>query len=76
MNGRAYKCFQDENCSINGFTFSLKIILNALFMTFFAFVVFPLITNGSEPHSAMLAIIPSAIAALILWFTLINKYVN
>jgi hypothetical protein len=24
----------------------------------------------------MLAIIPSAIAALILWFTLINKYVN
>jgi hypothetical protein len=24
----------------------------------------------------MLAIIPSAIAALIVWFTLINKYVN
>ena len=56
--------------------FRSRIILNALFMTFFAFVVFPLITNGSEPQSAMLAIIPSAIAALIVWFTLINKYVN
>ena len=24
MNGRVHKCFQDENCSIYGFTFSLK----------------------------------------------------
>ena len=56
--------------------FRSRIILNAIFMTFFSFVVFPLITNESEPRSAMLAIIPSATASLTLWFTLINKYVD
>ena len=56
--------------------FRSRIILNSLFMTFFSFVVFPLITNESEPQCAMLAIIPSAIATLTLWFTFINKYVD
>ena len=68
--------FRTKTAVFMASSFRSRIILNALFMTFFAFVVFPLITNKSEPLSAMLAIIPSAIAALILWFTLINKYVN
>ncbi|QNI76087.1 hypothetical protein SynMVIR181_01106 [Synechococcus sp. MVIR-18-1] len=43
---------------------------------FFALVVMPLIVDGSEAESALLAIIPSAVATMILWFTFVNKYVN
>ena len=56
--------------------FRSRSILNAIFVSFFALVVMPLIVNGSEAESALLAIIPSAVATMILWFTFINKYVN
>ena len=55
---------------------SSRIILNAIFISFFAFVAFPLIVNGSEAESAFLAIIPSALTIMIAWFTFTNKYVN
>ncbi|ABI47651.1 hypothetical protein sync_2305 [Synechococcus sp. CC9311] len=56
--------------------FRSRAILNAIFISFFALVVFPLISNGSEPESALLALIPSALAIMILWFTFINQYVD
>ena len=56
--------------------FRSRSILNAIFVLFFALVVMPLIVDGSEAESALLAIIPSAVATMILWFTFVNKYVN
>ena len=56
--------------------FRSRAILNAIFISFFALVVFPLISNESEPESALLALIPSALATMIVWFTFINKFVD
>ena len=55
--------------------FRSRAILNALFISFFALAIIPLIENGSDPESALLALIPAALATMILWFTFINKYI-
>ena len=56
--------------------FRSRAILNALFISFFALVIIPLIENQSDPESALLALIPAALATMILWFTFINKYID
>ena len=56
--------------------FCSRTILNALFISLFTFVIIPLITNGSEPESCLLAIIPSLLATMILWFRFKHKYAN
>ena len=56
--------------------FCSRTILNALFITLITFVIVPLMTKGSEPESCLLAIIPSLLATMILWFRFTYKYAN
>ena len=56
--------------------FRSKTILNAIFLSFLTLVAFPTIISGSEPQSALLAIVPSTLVIMILWFAFTNKYIN
>ena len=56
--------------------FRSKTILNAIFLSFLTLVAFPTIIRGSEPQSVLLAIVPSTLVIMILWFAFTNKYIN